>query len=361
MLSGDALIFLEERDGKEVARRLNATDGRDVWSHPFGEAFGDEWGKGPRSTPFLDGDRVYVQSCRGVFRCLSLSDGSEQWGVDYERDFGTVFLGMKVAEGAAPRRGHNGSGLVESDLVIIPAGSTNGATLAALDKKTGAIRWKALKDETAYSSLIAATLAGRRQVIAFTGEALASVDPANGSVLWRVPVKTAAKRHAVSPVLLGEDRIFVASHSYGALCIKVEASGDKIIPRELWRNPALKINLSTPTAVGGYLYGLGAAPEFICLDGSSGKIVWAQPGFGQGIKADYAATLAVGNQLLVLNESGQLTMAAANSYGFTSLGQAQVCGKTWSHPAYADGRLYVRDGRSLQCFDLADTSASARQ
>jgi sialidase-1 len=38
------------------------------------------------------------------------------------------------------------------------------------------------------------------------------------------------------------------------------------------------------------------------------------------------------------------------------LKRSSDCGKTWSHPAYADGKLYVREGLTsgwkLSCFDL---------
>jgi outer membrane protein assembly factor BamB len=103
--------------------------------------------------------------------------------------------------------------------------------------------------------------------------------------------------------------------------------------------------------VDGHLYCQGANKDYVCVDAKTGQTKWTQPGFGLGRK-DYASTIAVGNNLLVLTEDGTLLLLAANPEKYTELGRVQVCGNTWSFPAYAAGKLYVRDGRSLQCFDL---------
>ena len=92
--------------------------------------------------------------------------------------------------------------------------------------------------------------------------------------------------------------------------------------------------------------------DFVCVDAKTGSVKWTQPGFGGG-KKDYASTIAVGDKLIVLSESGQLVLLAANPEQYTELGRLQVCGNTWSFPAYADGKLFVRDARQLLCLDLA--------
>src|SRR5262249_53544936 len=202
-----------------------------------------EWGAGPRSTPILDGDRVYVQSCNGELRCLSLADGKEIWGTSFTRDFGIKFLGSKANEGTATRRGNNGCGVIEDNRIFVPVGGTEGASLGCFDKTTGRVLWKSGRDEAAYSSFMMATLAGVRQVVAFTADALLGADPATGRILWRVPIKTNAKRHAASPVILG-DVVVVNSHSIGMLAFRIEKSGDEFKATPAWANPALEIHLA---------------------------------------------------------------------------------------------------------------------
>lgn len=356
MVAQGVLVVLDEQNGKEVAHALQAATGASLWEKPFAVSFADEWGSGPRSTPVIDGDRVYVQSCKGEFACLSMKSGDILWSKDFTRDYGVVFVGTKVNEGAAVRRGHNGSAVVAGDNIIVPVGSTNGATLVCFQKKTGAEVWRSLSDETAYSSPVLATLANIQQVVAFTADALVGVNPGNGALLWRVPVKTDAKRHALSPVIIGHDRVVVASHSAGMLCIQIARSGENLKASVAWQNRALKINLSTPTAEKDHLYGFTTGQDYTCIQASDGRVKWSQPGFGKGVKTDYASTLCDGEKLLVLNEAGTLYLMAADASQYRPLGQSQVCGKTWTHPAYANGSLYVRDGKSLQCLRISPSS-----
>ncbi len=350
IVSGDKVIYLDEKDGKEVAHVLAASTGKELWSLPYADVFEDEWGAGPRATPFVDGDRLYVQACNGEFRCLNLADGKIIWQTSYEKDFGVKFLGSKANEGTATRRGNNGSGVLAEDRIILPVGGTKGASLVCFDKLTGKVLWKSGTDEAAYSSFMVATLAGVKQVVAFTADALLGADLANGKILWRVPLKTNAKRHAASPVVFG-DMVAVNSHSIGLLCFKISKDSGGLTATEAWANKNLKINLATPVLAGQHLYDQGANKDYVCVDAKTGELKWSQPGFGAG-KKDYASTIAVGKNLLVLSEDGTLLLLADNPEKYTELGRLQVCGNTWSHPAYADGKLYVRDGRQLLCIDL---------
>jgi outer membrane protein assembly factor BamB len=350
VLSGGKLVCLDENGKQEVARLLDAKTGNGLWNVPFADRFEDEWGAGPRSTPSIDGDKIYVQSCNGEFRCLNLADGKVLWGASFEKDFGVRFLGSKANAGTATRRGNNGSCLVEGDGVIVPVGSTDGATLVCFDKLTGKVLWKSGSDEAAYSAPIMATLVGVKQIVYLSADSLAGYAPATGKILWRVPLKTDAKRHACSPVILG-DTVTVNSHTFGTICFRIVKSGADLKAEQVWHNQALKTMLATAVPVGDHFYNQGPNRDYVCFDAKTGAIKWSQPGFGQG-KKDYSSTIVAGHNLLVLTEDGTLLLLAANPARYTELGRAQVCGNTWSFPAYADGKLYVRDSRQLACYNL---------
>ena len=358
VISAGKLVYLDEQNGKEVAHCLIAASGKENWASPFADAFGDEWGSGPRSTPFIEGDRVYVQSMSGEFHCLDFASGKSRWHFSF-RSYGIPFS-TKSAEGTASRRGNNGSGIVEGDYVYVPVGA-KGASIVCLDKRTGQEIWKSGDDEAAYSSFLVATLAGVKQLVAFTADALTGIDLKTGKTLWRVPFKTNAKRHAASPVLIGDDTLTVNSHTFGLVATRIAKAGSALKAMPVWTNRQAKINLATPTLVDGFLYSQGGlnTKTFICVDASNGATRWAQPGFGKDVK-DYSSVMAVGKNLLVLTYDGQLLLLAANPEKYTELGRAQVCGNTWSHPALADGKLYVRDMRELQCFDLASQPVATR-
>lgn len=347
VVAAGKLVYLDEDGEKEVTHLMDAGSGKEIWRVPFATMYQDEWGAGPRATPTMDGDRVYVQSCNGEFRCLSLADGKTIWGTSFEKDFGVVFVGSKANEGTARRRGNNGSGVIDGDRIVLPVGSTTGASLVCFDKHTGAVLWKSGEDEAAYSSLMMATLAGVRQVVAFTADALVGADLRDGKILWREPLKTNAKRHAASPVILG-DTVLVNSHTFGTVAFRISKAGNGVKSERAWLNADLKINLATPVAVGDFLYSHGPAKNFVCIEAQTGKQRWARDGFGK----EYSSTLAVGKNLLVLTDLGELVLVAADPEKYVELGRQQICGKTWSFPAFADGRLYVRDAKELQCFDL---------
>ena len=351
VVAGGKLIYLDENGTREVAHCLDAATGKELWQIDYADRFEDEWGAGPRATPIIDRDRVYVQSCNGELRCLSLGDGKVIWGSSFETDFGVKFLGSKAKEGTASRRGNNGSGVIDGDRYIVPVGNTEGASLVCFDKRTGKVLWKSGADEAGYSSFITATLAGTRQVVAFTADALLGAAVDSGRILWRVPLKTNAKRHAATPVVIG-DTVAVNSHTLGILCFKIAKQGDAFTAGRAWENAEQKINLATPVLVGGHLYSQGAARDYVCVDAKTGATKWKQTGFGLG-KKDYASTIALGDRLLVLTEDGQLLLLAANPEKYTELARLQVCGNTWSYPAFADGKLYVRDARQLLCVDLS--------
>ena len=359
VISGNKLLYLDEQDGQEHAHLVDASNGKEIWNVAYAPVFQDEWGAGPRSTPIVDGDRAYILSCTGEFLCLNLADGKTFWQTSFERDFGVKFLGSKANEGTASRRGNNGSGVIHGEAIVVPVGSQNGASLVAFNKRSGKVQWKSQNDEAAYSSLMVATLAGAEQILAFTADALVAVAPDNGNLLWRVPFKTDAKRHAGSPVIFG-DTVTVNSQTIGLVCEQIiRDSSNSFKPTEAWINKPLKINLATPVEVDGHFFSEGVQGDYVCIDAKSGKVKWSQPGFGKADKKDYASTIVVKQNLLILAYNGQLVLAAADSAKYRELGRLQVCGNTWSHPAYAHGRLYVRDGRELLALQLAGSAPPA--
>jgi outer membrane protein assembly factor BamB len=350
IVAGNKLVYLDVNSSREIAHVLDAATGKELWQMDYADRFEDEWGAGPRATPILDGDRLYVQSCNGELRCLGLADGKTIWQANFEKDFGVKFLGSKANEGTATRRGNNGSGVIEGNRFVVPVGGTQGSSLVCFDKLTGKVLWKSGDDEAAYSSFMIGTLAGVKQVVAFTADALLGAELEAGKILWRVPLKTNAKRHAASPVIFG-NYVAVNSHTFGLACFEITKDSGGFKAAEAWANKDLKINLATPVLVDRHLYCQGADKDYVCADAKTGKTKWTQTGFGLG-KKDYASTIAIGRNLLVLTEDGTLLLLAANPDKYTELGRVQVCGNTWSFPAYVDGKLYVRDGRSLQCIDL---------
>ncbi len=350
------LIYVDETGGREIAHCLDAANGAELWQVSYADSYRDEWGAGPRCTPVADGERIYVQSCKGEFACLAFKDGQRLWGVDFERDYGVKFLGqLESPDAATRRRGHSGAPVIVGDQIYVAVGSTNGASVVCFNKRTGRELWRAANDEAAYAALVSARLAGTDQIVAYTADALLGLGPADGRVLWRIPLRTAAKRHAVTPIAI-DDNVIVSSHTLGLRSFAIRRDGDNLAATQHWANDALKISVATTVRIDGYLYGQGPDRNFICVDARTGKLIWSQPGFGEKPLVGYSSTLALGRNLLALTDDGQLVLVEATPERYTELGRQQVCGKNWSHPALVDGRLYLRDHRQLLAFDLAARS-----
>lgn len=356
VVSNGRLVYTDATETEELAHCLDAATGKELWKMPVGPrvVFSPDYGGGPRCTPLIDGDRVYAQSGAGEFRCFSLADGKVIWKKSFADDYGATWFGNKsgdpaAKETAARRHGHNGCGVVDGDRIFVPVGSTEGATLVCFDKKTGKELWKAGTDNTAYSSVMVGTLAGTRQVVHFTADALMGVDAANGKILWRMPLKTGAKRHACTPVISG-DTVTVASTSIGTIRFGITKEGGEFKASPIWTALPVKTVISSPTLLGKQLFTLGSGDRasLVCLDFESGEQLWAQPGFG-----DYTSITAVNDKLLALTSSGELMLIKANPGEYQELGRAQLCAKTWASPAYVDGKMYVKDEKNLFAIAIA--------
>ena len=346
VVAGGRVLLVAESGNQESAHWIDAANGKVLWSVPVGDTYADEFEPGPRCVPVIAGDLAFTQTCRGEFRCLNLKDGSTRWRFHF-RDYGATWSEEKNGGiGAANRRGNSGSPIVTDDRVLVQVGSTNGAGLAAFDKLTGRLLWKSAPDLTTYSSPVLAPLAGRLHFISATCEGLLAVAPEDGHELWRVPFRTYANRNVLTP-LVADDTVYFASHSTGFRAVKVAANGSSFQATEAWLNRDLKLNLSTPVQVGGHLFGLGPAKNYLCLERATGKVRWSQPGFDA-----VASTITDGRRLLVTNDRGEVLLLAANSDRYEELGRFQATGKTYSHPALADGVLFVRDSRNLTAYRL---------
>ena len=355
VVAGGKVIFMDAKDNQEVAHCLDLATGKELWTAVAGPTveFSPAYGGGPRCTPLVDGDRVYAQSSGGEFNCLALADGKKIWGTSFGETYGATFIGNKSGDPAAKetasrRHGNNGSAAIDGDWIFVPVGSTNGATLVAFDKKTGKELWRAGNDNTAYSSVMVGTLAGTRQAVHFTADALMGVDVKDGTMLWRVPLKTGAKRHACTPVISG-DTVTVSSSTIGTLSFRVVKKGSGYEAEPAWANTACKANLATPTIVGKALFTLGPTDraDLMALDLANGTPLWAQKGL-----SDYASITAVNDRLLVLNSTGELWLVKADPAKYEELGRVQLCAKTWASPAYTDGKIVVKDEASVTAFAL---------
>ena len=144
--------------------------------------------------------------------------------------------------------------------------------------------------------------------------------------------------------------VFISSGDDGGELLDL-SSGE---PKRLWKNMNLSTFTCTSVAMGGVLYGHDSAgykrpdQEFRCVDIKTGPVKWALGGFGQG------SVIAAGDRLIVLSDNGELAIFKTTPEKAEILARTQALGgKTWTQPALANGKLYLRNAKGdVVCLDL---------
>lgn len=346
VVAGGRVYVTEAQEGNEVLRALDAETGGEQWRLVVDETFRDSQGPpAPRCTPVVAGGRVYAQSCKGRLVCVESVSGKLLWSVNYVSDFGAVFTGEKGNAPGATRHGNNGAPWVAGDWLWASAGSTNGASVVALDAASGAVRWKGGTDIAAYAAPMIAEIHGVRQVVNFMADAAVGMDAEKGTVLWRYPLKTAFARHVMTPLVIG-NRVVIGSHQTGLIGLELQKDGADWKVNEAWVNKEASPNFSCPVLVGKSIVGLGPQKNIVGVDPATGKTLWSKPGYllSAADKA-HAGFVVVGDStVLVLTDGGELVLLQVAEAACNELGRAQVCGANWCNPALVGSRLYLRDG-----------------
>jgi outer membrane protein assembly factor BamB len=330
--AGGNLYLFHAPDGREVLDALDPATGTQKWR---ADAAGT--GEGPKCTPIVHAGAVFTLGLNGRLTAFDAATGSRTWSRDILNEF-------------SPRPGYFGVGagpVVLGDVLIVNVGA-KGAGLVGFDLKTGATRWQVTDDGPGYSSPTPLTLAGRPHAAFLTRAGLAAVDAA-GKVFAQQPFRSRldASANAASPVAKGDEVFVSAEYGVGGAVFKLAAGAE---PAEVWANgTSLNCHFNTPVLVGDHLYGVHGRqegrPELRCVEWASGKVKWANDGFG------CAHLIVAGGAILAVTEDGGLVKFAADPAGYKLLGQTRILGGlTRAAPAVSGGRLFARDDGTLTCW-----------
>jgi len=331
---GDAVYVTETRDKKtEYVRALNRSTGMEIWqagwegslSVPFFAASNGSW---IRSTPAFDEGRLFVAGMRDVLVCLDAQSGKELWKVDF----------MEAFKSPLPAFGFVSSPLVLGEAVYVQAAGG----FVKLEKATGTIVWRVLDDGggmsgSAFSSPYSTTLAGISQVLVQTREALAGVDPVNGTVLWKTPIEAFRGMNIVTPTVI-DGQIFTTSYGGGSFLLAFDPNAAEKPVTNVWRNK-IQGYMSSPIIVANHAYVHLRNQRFACLDLTTGKEAWITTPFGR-----YWSMVRQGDRILALDETGDLRLLQASPEKYQLLGEAKVAEKeSWAHVAVVGSEIFVRD------------------
>lgn len=335
-------VILHHRVGDdEVLECWSASDGKPLWKvgAPTGYIDDFNFDDGPRATPAISGDHVWTLGAEGRLACHRVKDGSTVW----HKALGLEFKPAKGYFGIA------NSPVVDDKAVYILVGAKE-AGVAAFDRMTGTLIWKAGKDEAGYSSPILATLNGKTHLVCFTREGLLVLDSSNGTVVHErhFRARAMASVNAAAP-LVSRNQIFItSSYNTGALLLGFSNQP----PKEIWANDrSLSCHYNTPVKVGEFLYGIHGrqegGTELRCIAWSTGEVKWKQPGFG------CATLIAVDGKILAATEGGELVLFDAHAEAYRERARFQAMTKpVRAAIALSDGRLFARDNQRLSAWQV---------
>jgi outer membrane protein assembly factor BamB len=343
----DGRVFLHTcENGKEVelVQCFDAVTGKPVWSQDYARGpFKGLFGNGPRATPAVVGGKVYTYGSTGILTCLDAKSSDKLWQLDTRKEF----------KPPAVKFGVSSSPLVVGNKLLVDVGA-KGASIVALDKDSGKVLWKSLDDKASYSSPIAIGSDKDSTAVFLTQKGLVGLKVADGTPQWDFPFEDKLAESSTTPVRVG-DKLLISSITLGTAMLSLETQDGKTKPKQDWMTKDLTCYFSTPVAIGPdhvYLVTgslLGGQSTLHCLDAKKGTVLWKKDGVGKY----HASLLRTGdNKLLMVEEAGNLVFIDPDPKMYRELARTKICGKTWAHPAVANGRLYIRDDKELICVDL---------
>ena len=355
------------RAGTERLLCLDAATGRLLWKHEYDCPYSISYASGPRCTPTVADGRVYALGAEGNLACLDAATGRLLWS----KDFKTLYAAP------TPIWGFCGHPLVEGDLLVCLVGGP-GSVAVAFDRVTGAERWKALTaSESGYCPPTMIESAGVRQLVIWDADNLNALDPATGRVLWSQPLKPMYGMSIMAPQVADTPRgqVLFAS-GIGRVAALYALAADAPAARLLWRGEpksAVFCANATPFIAGDTLYGCDCDTGMltaVALD--DGRRLWEtlEPTTGgerrskhgtaflvrqaEGVAGDPAGT----TRTWIFSETGDLILARLSREKYEELGRTRLLDPTnecfgrevvWSHPAFANGCILVRNDREVVC------------
>ena len=332
-------VFVQGLRGRQtMLHSLDRGDGKYLWSKNLGSGGGNDRGSGPRSTPTLDGDRLYVLTETGELFCLR-EDGTQLWQRNILREFSGSNITWLLSE----------SPLVDGDRLIVTPGGRQ-AGLVALDKMTGKTIWaaKELNDDAGYSSVVSVEVQGIRAYTTFTSAAAVGVRASDGKVMWRYPQAANGTANITTPVVHGNQVFYTSGYGTGAGLVSLRAQNGELVAQETYFTRGMQNHHGGVVLVNGTIYGFSNA-ILAALDFATGKTLWQNRSVGKGSVA-YAD-----GRLYMLSEDNVVGLAEVTPKGYRETGRFQIADQglpSWSHPVVSGGRLYIRNQNILTVYDV---------
>ena len=375
-------LFQCERQGDNARLVCRESEtGKFLWKFEYPSDYQDRYGydNGPRCSPVVDGDRVYMYGAEGRLHCLDVAEGKPIWKVDTFEKFGVIknFFGV----GSTP--------IVEGKLLIVQVGGSppeskkvspgqlslvqpNGTGVVAFDKLTGAVVYKLADELASYASPVLATIEGRRWGFVFARGGLVGFNPQSGKLDFHFPWRSSILEsvNASDPVVVGNLVFISETYGPGSALLRVKPGESEVVWSDAAnrREKAMQTHWNTPIHHDGYLYGSSGRhegnAELRAIELKTGKMIWSEPNLTR------CSLLYADGHFVCLSEDGTLRLLTATPEKFDVVAEVVLEEKNpdptqlnfgvprllkppaWAAPILSHGLLYVRGRDRLVCMEL---------
>ena len=332
--------------------------GEEIWTFQYGSVYENVgYPAGPRASVVLHAGKAYSLGTMGHLFCFDAATGRVLWKRDLYAEY----------EMNMPIWGIAATPLVVDEKIIVHVSGSQNACVVAFHKDTGKEIWRSLEDRAGYSAPILIEKKGVRVVVNWTEHSLSGLDPETGEIYWRFPWRTGSGMSIATPVLY-KDHIFVSAFYSGSLLVKLGedyTTAEKVWQREgesERKTDALHCVMNTPVILDDFIYGVDSYGELRCLEFSTGDRVWEDL---TAVNKDRWANIHFiqqGDRTWMFNEHGELLITRLSPSGLEEISRARLIeptrkqlprGVTWSHPAFANKHVFIRNDERLVCADLS--------
>ena len=354
-VSGDRIYTTGNFADGQAVLAVDAADGAVVWKTSVTDEAPKHGAKGSRSTPAIDGNRLYIVSSNGAIVCLDKESGEIEWSKDFKKEFGG-----KMMSGW----GFSESPLVDGDRVLCTPGGRD-AMIVALNKESGEEVWRSAmpsigdggKDGAAYSSIVVSKAAGVKQYVQLVGRGVIGVRASDGKFLWGYNAIANKTANCPTPIPTGDYVFCSTGYGTGAVLLKLSADGDGIKAEEQYflSGNQLQNHHGGMLLIGDYIYcghkhnqGLP-----VCVRLKDGTMLWGGDFRGPG--SGSAAIVYADGHVIFRYQDGKVALIEATPEEYRLKGVLTPefqKGNSWAQPVVAGGKLYLREQDKLMCYDL---------
>jgi outer membrane protein assembly factor BamB len=333
----DGIVYTTGMAGEEGLLFAFDLKGNLKWKVNYGPEWkGDK--PGTRTTPTIDGDRLYLMSGQGRIACHNAKTGEHIW----HRDTLQEFQGKNIQWGIAE------SILIDGEKVICTPGGKD-ATVVALKKTTGETIWttKGLSERSAYCSPIVIDRGPNRLILTMVEASVVGVDINTGKVYWQHPNKVSYDISAVTPAYENGRMYVTNGYSHGGHMFELSPDGTSSAKK--WSEPTLDVHHGGVVLVDGNIHGASTKGQWICLELATGKVKFTDKLVGKG------SVIYVDGMLYGYGENGTVGLIKINPTAYEMVSSFKItkgANEHWGHPAVSNGRLYIRHGDALMCYDI---------